>query len=196
MIYLYIFLYLIIFLIATKNEDILLFLTNLFLFTLFLTKYDLLGVTITFLLENTFFVFIGGYFYILFGFLWASYKWYMFLHYELLKYEKRKTNFIKSRIKDGQTLVWSDGILEVPPDLKICWQDIAKSEFCSIVNADLKVKDYRNKIVIWLFLWPFSLLLFMLGCFYKNLITLISYPFIEVKKRTLRCIKKDTGENP
>lgn len=93
-------------------------------------------------------MFIG---YILSGAVWSTFKWWLYNRKVRLEYNERKAIFLRNR-----------NVSELTPQLKMDWWN---QRGIHIPNA----MDYKETIITWLYLWPFSVLGTLLNDFLRKL---------------------------
>ena len=86
------------------------------------------------------------------GVIWGAVKWFLYCRKERIKYELAKNDFLKA-----------NKATEMTAALRVAWTEKLQSRSSydrySVVHAQApNAKDHKEKIINWMYLWPFSVL--------------------------------------
>lgn len=116
-------------------------------------------VTHPWALAEWFAAYIGG------GIIWATIKWILYCKKELRKYNAAKADFLKARC-----------VTDMTPELRVEWTEKLrnKSGYDRYTMVDMPVASQnKERIMNWLYLWPFSILGFVFADFLQEVWNII-----------------------
>ena len=88
--------------------------------------------------------------YVVLGMIWGAFKWWRFCVKRRNEYEEAKVDFLKSK-----------SATEMTPELRVGWTDKLRnrSSYSRYHGGSLPLaSDNKEKIMNWMYLWPFSML--------------------------------------
>lgn len=89
--------------------------------------------------------------YVVAGAFWGAWKWYRFCVKSRKHYEKAKADFLKA-----------NHVTQLTPELRVEWTEKLKHQegygrYATVIGIP-EAKNYKEKIINWMYLWPFSVL--------------------------------------
>ena len=90
--------------------------------------------------------------YVLVGVVWGVFKWFLYCRKERARYEQAKQDFLRAA-----------GVTEMTSGLRVLWTEKLKNRSVydrfTVVNAQAPLaSNNKEKIINWMYLWPFSVL--------------------------------------